>query len=402
VAGERGRVGAARAAETAGAEPQQLFTLTEVPRPAPNWRDRVARTAPVSGPLAIFGAATLCHVLALWPISRIQNTTVTGLLMKWDAGWYLKLAQQGYPTHLPPRAHMSSTAGFYPLYPLLVRGLIHGSAIHGAGASITVAIVTSALALVVVWQLAARLCDEGVAYRAVALTAFAPGAFVLSMGYSEGLLLLFASATLLMLLDRRWLLAGICAGLACLARPTGVAAAVACAVAAFVALREYRRDLRPLLAPVLAGIGAVTLPIYHLIHTGDALAYWKTQKYGWHESFDFGLSTLRSFAKWTTHPLRDVNILFASLAFIVLVAGIVLLVRWRPPAPVTAYALTIAVLTIGASSYASTFRFVLIGVPFTIAFARALRHMTFAIGLACSAALFTMLAITATTLYYTP
>ena len=75
------------------------------------------------------------------------------------------------------------------------------------------------------------------ASRAVALTAFAPGAFVLSMGYSEGALLLFASASLLMLLDRRWILAGTFAGLACLARPSGVAVAAACLVAAIVALR---------------------------------------------------------------------------------------------------------------------------------------------------------------------
>jgi len=288
------------------------------------------------------------------------------------------------------------------LYPLIVRGVLDATPLGDNAASLSVAVISSAVAMVVLWRLTARLCDESVAFRAVAFTVFAPGAFVLSMGYSEGLLLLFASATLIMLLDKRWLLAGCFAALACLARPSGVATAAACAVAAFVALRENRRDLRPVLAPALAAVGFIALPVYDQIHIGDAFAYWKTQKRGWHESFDGGVSTLRSFVHLAEHPLRDFNMFFAGLAMVMLAGGIVLLVRWRPPAPVLAYSAVIAILTFGASSFSSTFRFVLVGFPFTIAYARVLKNNAFAIALALSAMLFVTLAIGSTTLLYTP
>jgi len=363
-----------------------------------------ARVEGIVAPLAIFAAAAVCHVVAIWPTSRDHHLAISALLMRWDSGWYVALAKHGYPHHLPPVGHMQSTAGFYPLYPLLERLAMHVTPFGDHVIALGIAMVSSALAMIVLWHLTARLCDTSTATRAVALTAFAPGAIVLSMGYSEGLMILFATLTLLLLLDERWLLAGVCAALACLARPSGIAAAAACLVAAIVAVRADRRDLRPLVAPALAALGAIALPLYDQVHIHDALAYYKTQKHGWGQGFDGGISTLRNFWHFAHHPFRDFNQFFAVLALAVLVGGIVLLVQWRPPAPVLAYAIVIAVLTLGASEFVSTFRMILVGIPFTIAYARVLKRSdVFAVTLAVSAVLFATLATAAATAtLYTP
>ncbi len=92
------------------------------------------------------------------------------------------------------------------------------------------------------------------------------------------------------------------------------------------------------------------------------------------------------------------------LALAVLVGGIVLLVRWRPPAPILAYAAVIAILTLGASEFVSTFRMILVAVPVTIAYARVLKRSdVFAVVIAVSAVLFATLATAAATAtLYTP
>ncbi len=359
------------------------------------------RFSPYLAPLGFFGAATACHVLAVWVMGRVVNLSVAKQLMKWDAAYYLAIAQHGYPSHLPPATHPASSAGFYPLYPWIMRPFLH----IGLGdykAAVGVAVVASAGAVVALWQLARRLCDRGTADRTVALFAFAPGAFVLSMGYSEGVLILFATLALLMLVDRRWELAGVFAALAAVARPNGFSATIACAVAAFFALRADRRDFRALLAPLIGVLGFLVVPLYDLWHLGDAFAYWKTQSRAWHKRFDFGADTVRGIGKVIAHPSRDVNLTFAVLALVVLAAGLVLLFRWRPPPEIIAYTVVNAAIIVGTSNLTSTFRMLLACMPIYIAFGRALRSTYYAYALASSAALFGILAMAASTIYYTP
>jgi hypothetical protein len=368
----------------------------------PTLTPTLRRAAPVLGPIAIFLAATALHVVALWPARLVEHRSISSLLMKWDSAYYLSLAHNGYPTHLPPGAHTKSVAGFYPLYPLLERIGFDVTPFGDHAVALGVAIAMGAAAMVVLWQLANKLTDRETAYRAVTITAFAPGAIVLSMGYSESTLLFFAAACLWMLRERRWVLAGVFAAFACLARPNGIATAVACLVAAIVALRADRHDRKPLIAPVIAALGAIALPLYDLIHLGDAFAYFKTQKRGWNEGFDFGLNTTKKLAGLVVHPTRDFNQFFAGLAIALLIGGLVLVFLWKPPAEIIAYSVTIAVLTFGASSFASTFRLLLVGLPFWIAYARVLKNNTYAVVLASSAVLFAALAYASTTVIYTP
>src|SRR5437899_906299 len=135
-----------------------------------------------------------------------------------------------------------------PLQPLLVRGLhaVAGGSLDRAAVAVT--IVASAAAMVVIWLLVERLTDTPTATRSIAFMSFFPWAFIFSFAYSEGLALLLAGICLLALLDEQWLIAGVAAALAGVARPNGFVLALPCAWAAFVAIRR-RRNWWALAAP---------------------------------------------------------------------------------------------------------------------------------------------------------
>jgi hypothetical protein len=358
--------------------------------------------APIAASVGVFAAASACHLLATWIMSKVTGYPVSRLLMKWDSAYYLAIAKHGYPTHLPPISHPASVVSFYPLYPIFVRGTLDVTPFGDYQASLLVAGAFAAGAVVAVWCLAQDLYGADVAYRSVALFAFAPGAFAFTMGYSEGVFVLFATLALLMLLQKHWVLAGVFSAASSATRSIGLAAAVACAVGAFLALRNDRRNWTPFLAPVLALAGVLIMPLYYWWHVGDAFAYSKTEDRAWGKHFDFGADTARHVGGLFVHPFRDVNLFFAGLAVAFIIGGIVLLFWLKAPALILAYTLVNAVAILMTSNTTSTFRLSLAAMPLTIAYARVLKGNVYAVALAVSAALFVMLGVAASTIYYTP
>jgi hypothetical protein len=222
------------------------------------------------------------------------------------------------------------------------------------------------------------------------------------MPYSEGLFILLAAATLLMLVDERWELAGVFGLFACVARPNSLAVLAACAVGALLAWWPNKRNLRPLVAPVLAGIGFALFPLYLWIHVGDPLAYYKAQHRGWGQGFDAGKKTLTSIFDVVRDPGHDFNLLMAVLAIIAIVIGFVLMAKWRPPAPIVVYTAVVVFLALTSTQLVSTWRFAMTAFPFAIAYGRVTRGTVFGVALAVSAMLFVIAAFGATTLLYTP
>jgi hypothetical protein len=87
-----------------------------------------------------------------------------GPLRAWDGNHYLNLAENGYPAELPKvdgRLTYSS-AGFEPVYPLLVR-IVAGTGLSFNVAALIVSLVGGAAAAVLVFKLAAAVVDETVA-----------------------------------------------------------------------------------------------------------------------------------------------------------------------------------------------------------------------------------------------
>jgi len=356
-------------------------------------------------PVGFVAASAVAHLLIVWTQNKTLMSPVptVHLLAKWDGGIYLRLALQGYPSKIPIRHghYLASTLGFYPLYPLVVRAVYTVSPWNILTSGLVVALTFTVAAALTFWQLTARLVDRSVANRSVALLLFAPGAVVLSMTYSEPMFLLLACGCLWALGERRWILAGGSAFLACLARPNAIALVAACAVAAVIAIRR-RREWRALSAPLLSIAGFAALPIYDRIHTGDALAYWRTQRDASDQGFDFGAHTVRSIGKVLAHPAHDFNLLMSVLAIVVIAVGLVLMAYWKPPAEIFAYTIVILVLALTSTTLTSTFRFEMTAFPLTIAYARVLRKEAFTAAIALSVVLFAMAAAGAVTVLYTP
>ncbi|MDQ3973404.1 MAG: hypothetical protein M3276_03570 [Actinomycetota bacterium] len=134
----------------------------------------------------------------------------------WDGAWYLSATAQGYPSYLQVLEGevVQNNVAFFPLYPLAIRGLSGLTGLSPLTAAIAVASVAGLAAAVLLWVLVRALCDQEVAERAVLLFCFFPGSVVLSMAYSESLMLTLSIACLLALLQRRWLTAGVAGALA--------------------------------------------------------------------------------------------------------------------------------------------------------------------------------------------
>jgi Glycosyltransferase family 87 len=380
--------------------------------------------SPVLRPLGLYAASRLLVLVVAGASAMVSAThgsdpgagpwpalpdggTVLQTLGRWDGAWYVHLAEDGYPDRAA-FAEDPSAAAFFPLFPAGVRALAAITPLSALGAGVALSLTAGAVASVLVWLLARALADRDAADRMTAMVCFFPGAIVLSMAYAEGLLLAGAAVTLLALVRRRWVLAGVVAGITTAVRPNAVALVAACAWAAAVAVRQ-RGQWRALAAPVLASTGVLAFFAFLWRRTGELDAWFVAQREGWHERFDFGTSVPSRIADVVDEPvlrfqhLHDVNNLVAVAGLAFLVLGGVALWRWRPPAPVVVYAVVAAALAVGSHTIGARPRLVLAAFPLVMAVGQQLRGWAFAAALGVSAGLAATLALVSfTTLAATP
>ncbi len=156
---------------------------------------------------AVYGAS-FPHVVARDPHVLID------VLNHWDAGYYLAIAQHGYPTaHAAglPSGSLPRFVAFGPVYPAAI-WLVHsvtgiGSAVVGQLIS-ALAMVAALAGLVHLTELDAERSRAGVA---VTLLVAFPTAFFLLTDYPDSLALALAVWAFIAARHRHWVLAGLCA-----------------------------------------------------------------------------------------------------------------------------------------------------------------------------------------------
>jgi hypothetical protein len=143
---------------------------------------------------------------------RVGNLLVASSV-RWDSIYYLQIAQHGYQN--------LHDAAFYPLYPLLIRGvsLFTGSL---AAAGILISLVAMLATLVIVHRLTELELGQRSARLVVRLIAFGPMALFLSAIYTESLFLALSAGTFYAARRGRWAVAGLLGGLAAMTRSGGV------------------------------------------------------------------------------------------------------------------------------------------------------------------------------------
>lgn len=195
-------------------------------------------------------------------------------LLGWDARWYHLIAAQGYDA-LPAEA-----LRFFPLLPLLVRGLAP-LLLGSEGAALL--LLSNAAAVAFGLLLHRLVVREGlgrpVADRAVWAAALAPAAFVQVMGYTEPLYGALVCGLLLAARARHWPVVALLGLLAGALRPPGVVLAAVVLVEVLTGLRaagarERLERLVAVLAPV-AGLAGYLLWVH--LRFGDALLPFRAQ-----------------------------------------------------------------------------------------------------------------------------
>ena len=172
-------------------------------------------------PAAIFVASHAGVLLVASAIAYDEHVSLLSLLGKWDGHWYEQAAAHGYPAVIPPgRGNIAqSTLGFFPLFPLAIRATSEVTGLGPRGAGLIFGFLSGLVGALLVWWLLRSVYGASAADRGTALIFASPGAYVLSMVYSETLLIPLVAGCLLALGHRRWLIAGVLAAATTACRP---------------------------------------------------------------------------------------------------------------------------------------------------------------------------------------
>ncbi|GAA2727017.1 hypothetical protein [Cellulomonas aerilata] len=191
------------------------------------------------------------QVEVLWVPQDPSYVQYTGLM--WDADWYRGIATEGYPDSLPTGPDgrvLQNPWAFYPLYPLLTRGVMALTGASWALAAPTLALVLGAGAALCVHAVVRRGAPRAVAavpglpLATVALVGCFPAGPVLQVAYTESLALLLVAGSLLLLLQRRYGWAAVTVVALGFTRAVALPMAVVVLVHAAVRLRAARHAAR--------------------------------------------------------------------------------------------------------------------------------------------------------------
>jgi hypothetical protein len=281
----------------------------------------------------------------------------------WDGFWYRWIANHGYPMHV---LHFQSRLGFFPLYPVVTWAVGRVVVLFGASSSIwavtlggvIVSGIGGLVATVLVERLAAGWWGRDVGRRAVLLFCLFPGSIVFSMVYAEGIMIPLAAGCLLALQRRRWVLAGVLAGLATASEPEALVLVLVCAVSAGRELRRAGwRARRALLAPVLSLTGITAVASFFWAWTGSPFANFIAQHDGWHERTDplalfHMVKTLVNQISFThfNHPTINANLVLGLVGSVFLVVTLVLLFKVRRTVSLEALLWTLGISFLAVTS----------------------------------------------------
>jgi hypothetical protein len=307
-------------------------------------------------PAVLFLTVREIGLLMLRWMAAKHHLSVTSTLTSWDGQWYLGIAAGGYG-QVPPglvdafgQRRPETPLAFFPGYPLLVHALSAGTGLTDVVAAFVVTVgsgVAAAYALARLGRLV-RGGSRRAGLALVVLFASSPMAIVLSMTYSEATFCALAAWSLVAVLERRWLLAGVCCAAAGLVRPTALAVMLTVGVAAGAALLYGRDGWRPLVGAFLAPTGMLGYLVWVGQRTGRWDGWFVLQQRGWDSRFDLGAATVR-FGLDTLATGRSV---LEAITVWLLLGALVLLViglRQRIEWPLLLYGAAVLALDLGSN-----------------------------------------------------
>jgi Mannosyltransferase (PIG-V) len=313
-----------------------------------------------------------------------------GTFEQWDSGWFLRIAQHGYDD--------AASTVFFPLYPLVVRGVgfALGSKVVGA---VLVSLAAAGVGAVLVYRLAVPIVGSQAALDTVLLLALYPPALVFTGAYADALFLALSAGCLYAATRGSSWVAGLLGALAVATRFVGLALVPPLLVLLWPRGRSLRELFRP--APLLlfpAAVGAYAAYLDHRF--GDPLQFvhsldrywqrhtswlgpfgglWDSISSGYHGTAELVLHLPRDLGAPTGFPHRDELAAQNAIQAVLLVAALWLTwVAWRRLGRVLGiYAISVMVFllssTVEVTPLASFPRYLLADFPLFIALAGELR-----------------------------
>ncbi|WP_189328815.1 mannosyltransferase family protein [Actinoplanes ianthinogenes] len=311
--------------------------------------------------VGLLALTRVAQLLMIWWLGGASTQTGGGVfqrLLVWDGGWFLRVAMDGYPhgyTYDASHVLQANELAFFPLYPMLIRGVTL-LGVPASNAALGVAWIASIGAAVALHLLGTTLYGKRAGWALVAICCTAPVSVVLSMAYSESLFIAMVAGMLAAAHRKAWLPAGLLGLGAALTRPTGAAAAIALAVAALMTVREIRaaKSTESIWSPLAAAATALAgVPLFLGWvgwRVGDWSAWFKIQTAGWGTSFDYGRSTVTFVRDALTTGDNWVQVSVAFLLLAALAAAGVALAR-KPWLPLAVYGVIAMVLVYGQAGF---------------------------------------------------
>jgi hypothetical protein len=220
-----------------------------------------------------------------------QATTFLKFLSGWDADRYATIAGEGYPIALPVgldgRVDLNNWA-FLPVFPFLERLLAQMSGMPVQLAGVLISLGASCAATLVLYALLRHVAAPRASWWAVVLFSLGPLSFVFVLGYAESLFLFLIFTTLLLAIQRRYLLIAPFGVAAAFTRPGALALALALGI--LLIGRLVVRDQDPISRSeatglVVAGLSTAAAgllwPVIADAVTGETGAYVQTEMAWW-------------------------------------------------------------------------------------------------------------------------
>jgi len=213
---------------------------------------------------------TGAHVLDLQPGmlpagSPEQAMRWPGVWARWDSGYYLAIARTGYSA-------ADGTPTYYPLYPLLLRGMALATGQNEIAVGTVLSLVLAASALAVLYHALLLDHDRRIAATAVSLLALFPTSLFFFAIYTESLFLLLTGLVYFLARHQRWGWAALVCFLAGLSRYNGFLVAGIPAVEWLIQRGIHRKTLAQGALLCLPGLlGFASYQAYQWIAFDDPL-----------------------------------------------------------------------------------------------------------------------------------
>jgi hypothetical protein len=210
---------------------------------------------------------------------RIYSNDFLDLPARWDTGWYLGIAMDGYDWNPSYRPEQQQNIAFFPAVPMLMRYLSPVFGRQPLWTGVGVSLVAFFIGLLYLLRLARQETgDEAASVAAVTFMAAYPFAVFFSAAYTEGLFFLTIVAAVYHFRNDRLWTAGLWGLAAGLTRPNGCLLSVVLGLMAIA--NRTPRVWQRLVAASAPGVGMLIFSAYIYTLTGNPFQ-WAAQNVAW-------------------------------------------------------------------------------------------------------------------------